>query len=160
MFEHLSTFDQKISLLICNLKTCYILYGKGRLPPMLSAYMSRHRSIINCCCSVNSFHTNTLSIVSEPTVHVIITAVFVLQTHPREIDSNGSTILIIECRNHLVTKLIYPDLLLTAAYLWGLYIFRYGEPEHLVVIMETVFLSYSTNQQLKNNQKWIVRTLR
>ena len=65
----------------------------------------------------------------------------------------------ITCVDNLVTKLIFPDILLLSTYLIGLYIFRYGEPEHLAAVMETVFLSANA-QHVKNRKRGLIRILR
>lgn len=68
-------------------------------------------------------------------------------------------VLIVNCSSHVVTALVVPDILLLAAYLFGLYLFRYGEPEHIQTLMETAFLSYSS-RQVKNSQQRLITTLR
>ena len=48
-------------------------------------------------------------------------------------------------------------MLLLAAYLWGLYIFRFGAPEHLITLVETVFLS---SQHICKGQARMVNFMR
>ena len=73
------------------------------------------------------------------------------------VGGNGHTN--VTCVDNLVTKLIFPDALLLATYLCGLYIFRYGEPEHLAAVMETVFLSAHT-QHVKSRKRRLIIVLR
>ena len=70
---------------------------------------------------------------------------------------NPSGTLIIDCTDDLFSRLIFPDILLLAAYLWGLYIFRVGAPEHLITLVETVFLS---SQHLFKGQAKMVNFMR
>lgn len=65
----------------------------------------------------------------------------------------------ITCTDKLISSELLPDLLLLGAYLWGVYVFRCREPEHLSSMMETVFLSYST-QHVKAGQKNLIALLR
>ena len=65
----------------------------------------------------------------------------------------------VSCKDNLLTKLIFPDVLLMVTYLCGLYIFRYGEPEHLAAIMETVFLSANA-QHVKSRKRRLIFVLR
>lgn len=65
----------------------------------------------------------------------------------------------VTCQENLVTKLLFPDALLLATYLIGLYIFRYGEPEHLAAVMETVFLSANA-QHVKSRKRRLIFILR
>ena len=58
-------------------------------------------------------------------------------SHPQAYNDGGD-IIVVRCDQHIVTRLIIGDLLLLAAYLWGLYVFRVGAPEHLAALMETV----------------------
>lgn len=51
---------------------------------------------------------------------------------------NDSGILVVECKDHIVTRTIVGDTLLLVAYVCGVYLFRYGEPEHLSALMERV----------------------
>ena len=46
------------------------------------------------------------------------------------------------CDSNIFTTVIFGDLLILAAYLWGLYIFRYSDPEHLPALVETVITLY------------------
>ena len=68
-------------------------------------------------------------------------------------------VLVVGCSEHVVTALVIPDLLLLAAYLFGVYLFRYGEPEHLQTLMETVslaFCCYTVQQQKDNKSEWVL----
>ncbi|KAL5475399.1 hypothetical protein EMCRGX_G025208 [Ephydatia muelleri] len=65
----------------------------------------------------------------------------------------------ITCTDKLLSAELLPDFLLLGAYLWGVYVFRCREPEHLSSMMETVFLSYST-QHVKAGQKKLIALLR
>ena len=47
-------------------------------------------------------------------------------------------VLVVECSDHIVTRTVVGDLLLLGTYLLGLYLFRYGEPEHFSALMERV----------------------
>ena len=49
-----------------------------------------------------------------------------------------NSLVIVQFKRHLVTRLLIGDVLLLVAYLWGLYIFRFKSPEHLATLMETV----------------------
>ena len=44
----------------------------------------------------------------------------------------------IECHEHIASSYIILDILLIFAYLYGVYIFRIKEPEHLSTFAETV----------------------
>ncbi len=44
----------------------------------------------------------------------------------------------IQCHKHIASSYIILDFLLIAAYLYGVYIFRIKEPEHLSTFAETV----------------------
>lgn len=68
---------------------------------------------------------------------------------------NGS--FIIDCSDDLFTRLIFPDLLLLFAYVWGIYIFRFGAPEHVITLVETVFLS---SQGIHKGQAKMVNFMR
>ena len=73
-------------------------------------------------------------------------------------DPDRSLNLLISCTEHIVTSDVIPNILILTAYLYGIYIFCYGEPEHLASLIETVFLSIG--QQMTVNKKRIVRVLR
>ena len=69
--------------------------------------------------------------------------------------TNG--VLVISCSQDLLTRLIFPDVLLLVAYVWGLYVFRFGAPEHLISLVETVFLG---SQHIRNGQSKMVYFMR
>ncbi|XP_064394287.1 uncharacterized protein LOC135341614 isoform X2 [Halichondria panicea] len=69
----------------------------------------------------------------------------------------NETQLLVNCTDHLVVDEVIPGLLILTAFLYGVYIFRYGEPEHLAALIETVFLSHS---QVNVSKKGIIRVLR
>ena len=52
--------------------------------------------------------------------------------------TNGDSNITITCSKHLLTSYLIPDLLLLAAYLYSMYVFRRVLPEHLSTFMETV----------------------
>jgi hypothetical protein len=52
-------------------------------------------------------------------------------------------ILVVSCSDHLLTRSVVGDILLLLTYLFGVYIFRFGEPEHLSALMERVYLSFN-----------------
>lgn len=45
-----------------------------------------------------------------------------------------------ECRSHLLTDFVIPDVILLSAFIYGLVIFRFAETEHLSTLIEAVFL--------------------
>ena len=51
--------------------------------------------------------------------------------------TNGS-FYFIECRDHLITSYILPDILILSSYVFGLYTFRVTYPEYLVTLIEKV----------------------
>ena len=59
-----------------------------------------------------------------------------LQINPSRPDVNGTNH--IQCRDHIGSLYILMDMLLIFAYLYGVYIFRVKEPEHLSSFAETV----------------------
>jgi hypothetical protein len=60
-----------------------------------------------------------------------------------------SGIVIIDCREHIITRSLVGDVLLLVTYCCGVYIFRYGEPEHLSALMERVYLSFNFKHRVK-----------
>eukprot|EP00731_Ephydatia_muelleri_P029524 Em0021g47a len=66
---------------------------------------------------------------------------------------------IVECDDKVVTTTIVRDTLKLLAYLYGLYLFRFLEPEYLSTLMETVFLNYST-KHVKHSHSRLTATLR
>ena len=62
---------------------------------------------------------------------------------------NPDGLLIICCSDHVVTRTVVGDLLLLTAFLSGVYIFRYGEPEHLSALMQTVRTSKEDTHQIR-----------
>ena len=73
--------------------------------------------------------------------------------------SGDGTYVYIQCADNVVVNQAIPGLLILSAYLYGVYIFRYGEPEHLASLMETVFLSYNP-QFVKTKTRNIINVLR
>ena len=60
---------------------------------------------------------------------------------PQQVQYRGDEttgVLIVKCKRHIVTGTVIADVLLLTAYLFGVYLFRYGEPEHLSALMERV----------------------
>ena len=53
-------------------------------------------------------------------------------------------VLVVRCTQHIVTRSVIGDVLLLITYLLGVYLFRYGEPEHLSALMERVRPIHST----------------
>lgn len=96
-------------------------------------------------------------------VHTALSYLLVIQqllfsfTQPSYYSLN-QTILRVNCTQHLVVDEVIPGILILTAFLYGVYIFRYGEPEHLAALIETVFLSFS--QQVNMSRKDIIRVLR
>lgn len=66
--------------------------------------------------------------------------------------------ILIGCTNNIVVGTVIPGLLILVAYLYGVYIFRFGVVEHLPALMETVFLSYNP-QFVKTKTKTIINVL-
>lgn len=54
------------------------------------------------------------------------------------IPDDDSNVLVVRCYDHIVTRTVVGDALLLVAYVCGVYLFRYGEPEHLSALMERV----------------------
>lgn len=52
--------------------------------------------------------------------------------------SNKSHAHIIDCQKNIVSLVILGDVLIIVAYFWGLYSYRYSNPEHLSCLIETV----------------------
>ena len=49
----------------------------------------------------------------------------------------------VSCERHILTSFLIPDLLLFSAFIYGLYIFRWGQTEQLTTLTEAVrFLQY------------------
>ncbi|XP_065887314.1 uncharacterized protein [Dysidea avara] len=72
--------------------------------------------------------------------------------------TNGS-FYFIECRDHLITSYILPDILILSSYVFGLYTFRVTYPEYLVTLIEKVFLYY-VNTDGKYTQRRLLISLR
>ena len=89
------------------------------------------------------------SIVARPT-KLFVKLEYCLLPHPLTpqpvsmVEDNG--LVIVQCKCHLVTRLLIGDVLLLVTYLWGLYIFRFKSPEHLATLMETVSFVYIDKQ--------------
>lgn len=66
---------------------------------------------------------------------------------------------IVECDDKIVSRTILRDALKLVAYLYGIYLFRFLEPEYLSTLMETVFLNYST-KHVKHSYSRLTSTLR
>ena len=106
------------------------------------------------------------SVVARPT-KLFVKLEYCLLPHPLTlqpvsmVEDNG--LVIVQCKRHLVTRLLIGDVLLLVAYLWGLYIFHIKSPEHLATLMETVsFVLTSRSQQsllLLLTCHWICKNL-
>ena len=66
---------------------------------------------------------------------------------------------IVDCDDKVVSTTVVRDVLKLLAYLYGLYLFRFLEPEYLSTLMETVFLNYST-KHFKHSYSRLTTTLR
>ena len=88
---------------------------------------------------------------------------FVRHGNPRLQFTRGNesriTIRNVECTEHLVSEIIIPDILLLVSYLWGIYLFRFKESESLPSLMESVYISFNSNDR-KNSQKRLSVVLR
>ncbi len=95
---------------------------------------------------------------NDPSTYTIAPISCFNLSQPSYFPAANETILQVSCTDHIVVDEVIPGLLILTAFLYGVYIFRYGEPEHLAALIETVFLSYS--QQVTVSKKGIIRVLR
>lgn len=62
---------------------------------------------------------------------------------------------LISCNRKIITGTVVRDFLKLVIYLWGLYLFRYLEPEYLSKLIETAYINYSTGHNKDTHRKLI-----
>jgi hypothetical protein len=111
-------------------------------------------------------YTNVLNFLYPSFIFFLMVAACVTQTltcfyrdevRYGPVDERG--ILVVRCTEHILTRSVIADALLLAAYLFGVYFFRYKEPEHLSALMERVYLSFNFKHRV-SPQRRLTFTLR